>query len=513
MPKSINNNLTDLIHSLSKSEKRQFKLYTGRLPSNENTKYLELYHLIEKNRDITSQAIISKSSITNRQLSNVRQNLYEHLLKSLRLSPHLQTTPIKLREQLDFATILYNKGLYKQSLKILDKAKQLALGLDEKTMAYEIVEFEKVIESQFITRSLDSRADNLAISARDLSIQNVLTSKLSNLSLQIYSFLLKNGYAKNEDDYLKTRTYFHYHLPKYKNSHLGFREKLFLYMANLWYSLVIQDFLNGYRYATKWVDLFEDRPKMILAYPVHYLKGKNYLIESLFYLRYYSKFKQQLTELEAITENDKIIVNSNTQTLAFLYTRYNQLNQHFLTGNFVEGLAYASRIEQELKGYITKIDPHHLMVFYYKIASIYFGAVNYKACIFYLDKIVFNKQLGMRQDLLCYSRLLRLIAHYEDGQDDNLEELIRNTFKFLIKMDDLHQVQAEIIVFLRKLGDILPSELNQAFEDLHKNLKVLENHPYEKRSFLYLDIISWLESKITNKGIHLIIQAKAKKLK
>lgn len=513
MSKLIKNSLSDLIYSLSKSEKRQFKLYTGRLPSNENVKYLELYSVIEKYQRISDSEIIKKTSISKKQLPNVRLNLYDHLLKSLRLSPHLQTIPIKIREQLDFATILYNKGLYKQSLKILDKAKNLCLELDEKTMAYEIVEFEKVIESQYITRSLDSRADNLAIAARDLSIQNVLTSKLSNLSLQIYSFLLKNGYAKNEEDYLKTRTYFHYHIPAYKNKHLGFREKLFLYMANLWYSLVIQDFLSSYKYATKWVDLFESSPKMRYAYPVHYLKGKNYLIESLFYLRYYSKFKLHLSELEVLTRDEKLVSNSNTKTLSFLYTRYNQINQHFLTGDFLAGLEEIASIEQELKQYASKIDSHHVMVFYYKFASIYFGAGNYKACIFYLDKIVENKDLGMRQDLLCYSRLLRLIAHYEDGQDDNLEELIRNTFRFLIKMDDLHQVQAEIIVFLRKLNHILPSELTLAFKDLHKNLKELENHPYEKRSFLYLDIISWLESKITGNGIHLIIQDKAKKLK
>ncbi len=513
MSNSIKNSLSDLIHSLSKSEKRQFKLYTGRLPSNQNTKYLELYHLIENNKNITKKTILEKTTISAKQLANVRANLYHHLLKSLRLAPQLQTTPIIIREQLDFATILYNKGLYKQSLNILDKAKASALELDEKTMAYEIVEFEKVIESQYITRSLDSRADNLAIAAKDLSIQNVLTSKLSNLSLQIYSFLLKNGYAKNEDDYLKTKTYFHYHLPSYKNEYLGFREKLFLYMAHLWYALVIQDFRSSYRYATKWVELFEDQPKMIYAYPVHYLKGKNYLIESLFYLRYYSKFKEQLNQLETISKNDKIITNSNTKTLAFLYTRYNQINQHFLTGDFLTGANDISRIENELKSFQDKIDSHHVMVFYYKIASIYFGGGNYKACIYYLDKIVNNKELGMRQDLLCYSRLLKLIAHFEDGQDAYLEELIRSTFKFLIKMDDLHQVQAEIIVFLKKLKNILPNELTSAFKELHKNLKELENHPYEKRSFLYLDIISWLESKISNKGIHTIIQEKSKNLK
>jgi hypothetical protein len=54
---------------------------------------------------------------------------------------------------------LYNKGLYKQSLKILDKTKLVALENDEKLMAYEIVEFEKLIESQYITRSIQGRAD------------------------------------------------------------------------------------------------------------------------------------------------------------------------------------------------------------------------------------------------------------------------------------------------------------------------------------------------------------------
>ena len=513
MSNSQKNNLFHLIKSMTKSEKRQFKLYSGRLESNSNAKYLALFAVLDNCKSYDEKSIYAKTTISKKQLANVRANLYEHLLKSLRLSPHLKTTPIKLREQLDFATILYNKGLYKQSLNILDRAKQQAIDLDEKTMAYEIVEFEKVIESQYITRSLDSRADNLAISARDLSIQNVLTSKLSNLSLQIYSFLLKNGYAKNEDDFERTKTYFHYHLPSYEDAHLGFREKLFLYMAHLWYSLVIQDFRSSYRYASKWVELFEDRPKMIHAYPVHYLKGKNYLIESLFFLRYYSKFKIQLTELELISKNEKIITNSNTETLAFLYSRYNQLNQHYLKGSFILGLEDVSRIELELKKFSSKIDSHHVMVFYYKFASIYFGAENYKACIYNLNKIIDNKELGMRQDLLCYSRLLNLIAHFEAGLDEDLDRLIRDTFKFLIKMDDMHLVQAEIMVFLKNLNSILPSELPNAFIALHKNLKALENHPYEKRSFLYLDIISWLESKINNEPIHKVIKRKSLNLK
>ena len=49
MPKAYKNILFDLIKSLSKSEKRQFKLYTGRLNSNVDVKYLsQLIKIIEQ---------------------------------------------------------------------------------------------------------------------------------------------------------------------------------------------------------------------------------------------------------------------------------------------------------------------------------------------------------------------------------------------------------------------------------------------------------------------------------
>jgi NifB/MoaA-like Fe-S oxidoreductase len=79
--------------------------------------------------------------------------LYKQVLVSIRLNIPSQNIRYQIREQIDFAAILYNKGLYKQSLKILDKTKIIALENDE-NMAFEIVEFEKLIESQYITRSI-----------------------------------------------------------------------------------------------------------------------------------------------------------------------------------------------------------------------------------------------------------------------------------------------------------------------------------------------------------------------
>ncbi len=498
-----------LVKSLSKSEKRQFKLYAGRLGGNSEKNFMALFSILDKMDEFSERIILQKTNIKKQQVSNSKAHLYRQILVSLKLNPFHQNIKTQIREQLDFATILYNKGLHKQSLKILDKAKTIAISHEEGNLAYEIVELEKIIESQYITRSLSTRADDLTSQSTELSDRTVLLSKLSNLSLQLYSILLKKGYVRTDADFEQVKNYFENNLPDYEYSTLGVKEKLFLYKAYLWYNFITQDFVSCYKYSQKWVDLFYDNPEMKKNNPVFYLKGINYLLESLFLIQHVTKFKSTINYLEDEITQHNFSLNGNTESLAFLYLYLNKINLYFLQGDFKKGIDLVPEVLEEIESHKRKIDQHHIMVFYYKFASLYFGNNQNEECIFYLEKIIKNKDLKMREDLLCFSRILNLVAHYEAGLDQNLESLIRSTYKFLIKMNELHLVQKKFIIFLRSLSNIYPHELKAAFVKLHKELKVFENHPYEKRSFMYLDIISWLESKIENVSVESIIKRKA----
>ncbi|WP_373517973.1 hypothetical protein [Pricia sp.] len=502
-----------LVKSLSKSEKRQFKLYVGRLGVNTDAKFLALFNLMDKIKKYDEKTILESGIVKKAQLSNLKAHLYKQILVSLRLNPVNQTIRLQIREQLDFATILYQKGLYRQSLKILDKAKTTAIENQEKNIAYEIVELEKIIETQFITRSIPDRADELAVQAKELSAQNVMTSKLSNLSLQLYGLMLKVGYVRSDDDYVRVKNYFESHLPKYQIEDLGFREKLWLYKAHLWYSFLTQDFLSTYKYATKWVDLFYEQKEQIYLNPVFFIKGNHYLLESLFYVKYASQFKQTLERLEKVVGGKDFPKNDNVASLVFLYVNANKLNLHFLEGTFKKGLYLVKIVEYGINKHKDRIDAHHIMLLYYKIACLYFGIGDNKTCIQYLKKIINNRNLKMREDLMCFSRVLSLVAHYEAGMDYHLEIQLKSTYKFLLKMNDLHAVQKEMIKFLRNLGGIYPHELKNEFQKLHTELKKYEDHPYEKRAFLYLDIISWLESHLENRAVAEIIREKAMAVK
>ncbi|PBI90295.1 hypothetical protein BSF41_19670 [Flavobacterium sp. ACN2] len=499
-----------LIKSLSKSEKRQFKIFASRLETSSNTKFIELFNILDKSEVYDEKLILKSGIIQKVQLSNLKSYLYKQILVSIRLNIPSQNIRYQLREQMDFAVILYNKGLYKQSLKILDKTKQQALENDEKYMAYEIVEFEKLIESQYITRSIQGRADELVVQAKELNYRNTISSKLSNLSLQLYGIMLKTGYVKSDEEYKYIDNYFNRHIAKLDESKFGFREKYWFYNANLWRSFLVQDFLASYKFAYKWVQLFYDNPNMIYLNPVFFLKGNHYFLESLYMLKYTSNFKRYLNLLEETIADPKFPSNDNLASLSFLYVYNNKLNLHILEGTFAESEYLIPEILNKLKLHSEHLDEHHEMLFFYKIASIYFGNEKYNECINYLDKIINNKNLTMREDLMCFARLLSLIAHYELGKDYYLENHLKSTYKFLLKMNDLHEVQKEIIKFLRNLNNFYPADIKKEFKKMHTRFVELEKNTYEKRAFLYLDIISWLESKIENRKIADIIKEKAK---
>ena len=509
MTNQLKDNLFVLIKSLTKSEKRQFKLYVGRMDSNEDSKFLKLFNLLDKMDSYSEDLILKNKIVSKLQLSNLKAHLYKQILISLRLNPQHKNVKLHIRSQIDFATILYQKGLYKQSLKILDKAKSFALKYDENASAYEIVEFEKLIESLYVTRSLSNRTNELVSQTNHLREQNEIYSNLSNISLQLYEKLIKAGYAKSDDESKEIKKFFKQKIKSFNIGELGFRETLIYYQIWVWYSLLIQDFLSSYKYASKWIDTFNKSPEMIAIHPVFYLKGYNFLLEALALIKYPSKFKNRLNDLINVVEDKSFPRNQNLNALIFIYKYNNLFNLYVLEGDFKDSIKIIPKVLEGIDENKNFIDHHHIMLLYFKIACMYFTVNDYDNCIKYVNMIMKNKNIKMREDLQCFTRILNLIAHWEAGHDYNLDKIIRETYNYLDKMNDLHEVQKTILKYLNGLENIYPGEIKGFLRNLHSELKKFEDDPYEKRAFLYLDIISWLESKISNKPVAVIIKEKA----
>jgi len=509
MPKTQKESLFRLIKSLSKSEKRQFKLYVNRLESNTDKKFITLFDLLDKMSVYDEQKITNSKIVKREQLSNVKSHLYKQILVSLRLSISSTNKRLQLREQLDYVYILYNKGLYEQSLQMLQRVKAQAIKLDERATEFQAIEFEKAVQTQYLSKTNFDYVSEIATQSTQIALHNQITAKLSSLALLLYAKNVHYGYVKNNKEFRDITTFFESHIEEIDLDNAGFSESFWYYKSHLLYSILVQDLLSAYKFANKWVELFFMSPNMIELHPVFFIRGHQHLFEILYLLKYMSKFKTALERFEATLAQPSFPKNHNISPYIFMGRYNNKINFHFLEGSFDEAIPLIPDVLNGVVQHADQLDQHHIMVLYYKIACIYFGAGNLQKCIEYLQLIISDKSLRVHQDLMCFSRVLNVVAHYDAGLDYELETQVKQTYKFLLKMDELQAVQKEMIRFMRSLTDIYPNELKQAFRQLHASLKRFENDPYEKRSFLYLDILSWLESKIENRSIGEIIRQKA----
>jgi CII-binding regulator of phage lambda lysogenization HflD len=118
----------------------------------------------------------------------------------------------------------------------------------------------------------------------------------------------------------------------------------------------------------------------------------------------------------------------------------------------------------------------------------------------------------LREDLYSFSRILSLICHFELEHSDLVESNIKSTYRYFMKKGDLTIYQTHILDFLKRiLTDGSDKSLKKGLILLKDEMEQLEKNRFEKRAFIYFDIISWLESKLQKRAIQDVIKEKSVK--
>jgi len=242
----------------------------------------------------------------------------------------------------------------------------------------------------------------------------------------------------------------------------------------------------------------------------HYIKGLHNLLNAHFDLRNYNRFRTTLAELEAFSQTERVRENENFRIHSFVYIAQAKMNQHFMTGSFEQSMELIQEVEHRLKEYELFIDNHRVMVLNYKIATLYFGNNDFEKSIDYLHKII-HQSIDLRYDLQCYARLLHLLAHFELGNHELIEHLAKSVYRYMTKLENATRLEKEMFKFLRHAMNLTRYELKEELLLFLDRINAMERNRFENRSFAYLDIVSWVESKVQNRKMSDIIKEKYQK--
>lgn len=491
-----------LIKSLTKSEKRYFKLYSTLQSGDKN--YLKLFDTIEKQNGYDEEAIKQKfkKEVFIKHLPSEKNHLYSLILKSLRTYHAESSVSSLLKELLKDMEILYNKALYKECNKVVNRVKKLAYDFEKFYYLIEIISWEKQLaDEETIFGKLEHNLEMLNLEEQRIidKIQNlgeyqVLYSKIS------YVFR-KGGYSRNEKERAIVQEVVNHHLIKGKNTALSLRAATMCYFIKGLCAITNGDMEEAHVNFRKVVDKMEQNPLIAKDLQRRYVKSLNYLL--LYYIEYrkYDEFHKLIAQMRALPLQPEFS-SIDIKIKIFTATYNSELLVYSRMGEFQKGIAVVEDILKGIEAFQGKIYKEEEIKFYYNIAYLHFGAGDYHQALSWINKVLNDSdKSGIRQDILSFARVFNLVVHYELGNTDFLEYITNSAHRYHVKLKRDYKFEMIVFKYFKKLSNItLPAKRIVLFGELKIELEAILEDANEKVVLQYFDFISWIDSKIEEKS-------------
>ena len=485
------NELFLLVKSLSKSEKRYFKLFASIQEGNKN--YLKLFGLLENMKSYDEDTVKKKfkNEIFIRQLTFTKNYLCNLIFKSLYSYYTKHSVESRLNNLIFRCNYYYRKALYNEFRTSILTGKKLSLEYERFGYYIQFSSFEKILLTEKHFHGIDEE--------EILKQEELVIEKLGNLSVyDSYASMLNNIY--HTEGRTRDTMLFEY-IERIKQSPLFISEdyalsvlakERYLYLFQL-ISDIFGDLNESYKYCKKRLALMQSNPLPFTDRLFNY--WRDVLMNLILYSIRLDNSKKQVEYLNLLESHSTDSLSDKIYLFAVQAYLSVQLVISKKNWKNIHGLM--ERIDIGLKLYKGKIESGIELLIYDAIARMYVQAGDFINAIEYINLILNSSLIYFRRDIEYNARLLNLIIHYELKNFDYLEYLIVSTYRYLYKRKKIFMLETFVISFIRRLPGVNSNkDLLENFEILRKELKSIYKKPHEKNIFLHFDYLHWVNSKI-----------------
>ncbi|MGB1207083.1 MAG: hypothetical protein ACPG5B_15665 [Chitinophagales bacterium] len=492
--------LFQLIHALSKSEKRYFNKFANMNRTESNL--LKLFEAICKQKKYDEAAI--KKKFTGEkfatQLFVTKKHLYDAILKSMRLYNSERSVRYRLQAMLQDIQYLYEKQLFEACNDLIAKAKQIA---EQHEMFYIGLQLLYWHDKQMV-RGYYKQYDEMAI--EEVSTQfNLLLEKLKRerayrtLETKMgYSyFYLQEAARLDFQEVIINNSILHD-----ENYALSNKAKLFYYSIHTQYYYARLNWEKVYMYQKKMVLLLENDKSVNRDKMLNHVYSLNNFLHACLQTKRFEEFEDYIPLIKAIPKRYTKVKLSDAFSneifpklylLELLY--YNRSKQE------QKGKAIVLEIEKALATYKSRICKDDLLLIYVNVSLFYFSVGLHKDALLWLQFLL-NANIKNKNNNMFYNNgiLLQILLHFELEHHDLLEHLLRAAFRFFYKKKGANIFEISLLQFVKKsLAFVSQKQEKKALEDLQlvlgKKIALAENE-YDISLDIKQEILFWLNRKL-----------------
>jgi tetratricopeptide (TPR) repeat protein len=496
--------LFDLIKSLTKSEKRFFKLSSSLQTGDKN--YLKIFDAVDRQAEYDEAAIKEQfnDEVFIKHFPSEKNHLYKLILKSLRAYHADNSVSSILKQEIKNIEILYNKALFKECNKFLMRAKKLAIEHEKFYYLFELISWEKMLleealeDGQF-TKDLDlliKEEQEVIEKLRNLAAYHVLYSKIN------YVFR-SGGFVRSEEDKCIVDEIKNHPLIKGKNTALSKRAATICYYTQGFCNLAEGDYTVALEKFLRVKQIVDDNAHLRQDIAKRYVRTLNYITVCLIDGQRFEEAKVSIAELRSLAEQREF---GSTDIALHIFKSANiaELQVCQLTEDYERGHEVVAEIVTGMAENEGKLHKEQVLSFSYQIASFYFACAEYSKALHWLNKVLNDNENTLRQDVYSYARLFNLVVHFELGNYDLLEYITKSTQRYLSKRQRDYSVERLVIEYVRKLiRTTNDADRRGLFEQFEEEMMNLTNAPAERVVLKYFDFVHWARSHQNKYSVNL----------
>ncbi len=456
-----NEELFYLIQSLSKSEKRYFKLSAQ---GNESSEYLNLFDAIEaqKEYDEAQIKILFKDKAFVTQLTTIKNYLKQRILQSLRNYHSRISKNAELMDIIRNVEILFHKGQYAICLSELNRAEKKAKNFQQYVLLFHIQDWKRKVHQALYPQDFETFKTIIQKQKETLESTNEYISLLlANIDPTQFSLSHKKSVSL-QNKTLKT-------LHKYRKQLLAkHTDKA---------KQTLEDLIK------EW----EQNPELLKEYFAMYFSVNNNLLGFLVFKKQY---KEAFVRILLLKQKAQAI---GTISAALIKEKLRLYNIELEIHRNLKELHTTHEIIDEIQNFIelhkSLVPNNYWLSFRFQFANIYFLKKDNKKALQWINDILNHQTKKDRKDLITYTYWLNLLVHYELGNGFTLRYLINSIKKHLKKQKNIVSYEKSVLKFLSKTVEYDIIEKRKALAILKKQL---EEHPIPDHILGYVDFEEWM---------------------
>lgn len=511
MSNKASNQLFRLIKSLTKPEKRYFKIFSSRHTAAENNKYVQLFDAIDAQKEYDEEAILekfNKDAIVN-NFSIAKNRLYESVLRSMDSFHNQSSIEAELKRDIHCAEILYKKTLYDQCAKILNSAKRMALKYEKHSILAEIYVWEKrLIEKDNYSGKSDEELAAIKSADEDVAIKIKNYNDFWNIKSRFFMLLNKTGKVRSEEEAKKFNSILKNPLMAKEENALTIESRYLFHHIYSAYYFGMDNYRESYGHLVKNIRLIENNIDLFREEPNIYFSVLTNAIYIGSQLKKYDEVFLYLEKLHHVKEIFRIVESEDMDIKLFSSANSIEITLHNSLGEFEKSEELVPAIEEGLNKYEDRLNPLRKGYLYLNIAVGYFGLGKYSLALRWINRLLNDPGIEENQDLHCFAQILNLIVHIELKNEDLVPYTYRSTHRYLKMRKRVYKFET---MFMEFIGRRMKDKEDQLviYKDLYGSMEKLANDSFEKAAFEYFDFISWAKSKAEKKAFRDVIKEKA----